>query len=147
MMSKNLNLAIGCDHAGYQLKEQLKEFLKEKGHILKDYGTYSEDRTDYPDYAHPLAESIEKIEVDFGILICGSGNGINMTANKHKSVRAALCWKEELAKLARQHNNANVVSLPARFINFEEAKEIVNAFLNTEFEGGRHEKRVNKINC
>ena len=146
-MSKNINLAIGCDHAGYQLKEQLKEFLEEKNYILKDFGTYSEDSTDYPDYAHSLAESVEKKEVDFGILMCGSGNGINMTANKHQDVRAALCWKEELAKLARQHNDANIISLPARFISFEEAKEIVTAFLNTAFEGGRHEKRVNKINC
>ena len=147
MMSKNLNLAIGSDHAGYQLKEQLKEFLKEKGHVLKDFGTYSEDSTDYPDYAHPLAQSVQKKEVDFGILMCGSGNGINMTANKHQGIRAALCWEEELAKFARQHNNANVISLPARFISFEEAKNIVNTFLNTEFEGGRHEKRVDKINC
>ncbi|MBL4656011.1 MAG: ribose 5-phosphate isomerase B [Bacteroidia bacterium] len=146
-MSKNINLAIGCDHAGYQLKEQLKEFLEEEDYILKDFGTYSEDSTDYPDYAHSLAESVEKKEVDFGILMCGSGNGINMTANKHQDVRAALCWKEELAKLARQHNDANIISLPARFISFEEAKEIVTAFLNTAFEGGRHEKRVNKINC
>ena len=146
-MSKNLNLAIGCDHAGYRLKEQLKEFLKEKDYILKDFGTYSADSTDYPDYAHSLAESVEKKEVEFGILMCGSGNGINMTANKHQGIRAALCWREDLAKLARQHNNANIVSLPARFIDFEEAKEIVNAFLNTEFEGGRHEKRVNKIDC
>ena|SRR3972149_4236770 len=146
-MSKNLNLAIAGDHAGYELKEQLKEFLREKGYTIKDLGTYSDESTDYPDYAHPLADAVEKKEVDFGILMCGSGNGINMTANKHKGVRAALCWKEDLAKLARQHNNANIVSLPARFISFQEAKNIVIAFLNTEFEGGRHKKRVDKIDC
>ena len=146
-MSKKLNLAIAGDHAGYELKEQLKEFLKENGYTLKDFGTYSDESTDYPDYAHPLADAVEKKEVDFGILMCGSGNGINMTANKHKGVRAALCWKEDLAKLARQHNNANIVSLPARFISFQEAKNIVIAFLNTEFEGGRHKKRVDKIDC
>ena len=146
-MSKNLNLAIAGDHAGYELKEQLKEFLREKGYTIKDLGTYSDESTDYPDYAHPLADAVEKKEVDFGILMCGSGNGINMTANKHKGVRAALCWKEELAKLARQHNNANIVSLPARFISFQEAKDIVSTFLNTEFEGGRHKKRVDKIDC
>ncbi len=146
-MSKNLNLAIAGDHAGYELKEQLKGFLKENGYTLKDFGTYSGESADYPDYAHPLADAVEKKEVDFGILMCGSGNGINMAANKHQGVRAALCWKEELAKLARQHNNANIVSLPARFITFHEAKSIVSVFLNTEFEGGRHKKRVDKIDC
>ena len=139
-------LLIGCDHAGYELKETLKGYLSDKGYELEDFGTNSSDSTDYPDYAHPLASKVESENL-MGILICGSGNGINMTANKHAGVRSALCWETEIAELARLHNNANVVALPARYISTEKAKEIVDAFLGTEFEGGRHERRVNKISC
>ena len=144
-MSNQKRLALGCDHAGFQLKETIKRELEQRGFELHDFGTYSEDSTDYPDYAHSLSESLVNNEYDVGILMCGSGNGINMTANKHKGIRAALCWKEELAELARKHNDANVVSLPARFISEEEAIKIVESFLGTEFEGGRHGKRVDKI--
>lgn len=143
---KNLKLAIGSDHAGYILKETVKKYLLKEGYSVKDYGCYSDERADYPDYAHALSSAVEKKEFDFGILMCGSGNGINMAANKHNGVRSALCWTEEIASLARQHNDANVLALPARFIEESEALKCVNAFLNTEFEGGRHAERVNKIN-
>ena len=129
------------------MKEELKRFLKEKGYEVKDFGTHSPESMDYPDVAHPLAESIERGEVSQGIALCGSGNGISMTLNKHQGVRAALCWNEELAALARQHNDANVLSLPARFISVELAKRIVEKFLESSFEGGRHLRRVNKIPC
>lgn len=142
-----MKIAFGNDHAGYQMKATLVTYLQEKGYEIVDLGTHSEESTDYPDYAHPLAEKVEKGEVDLGIALCGSGNGISMTLNKHQEVRAALCWNTELASLARQHNNANILSLPARFISNEEAKDIVNAFLSAAFEGGRHERRVNKIAC
>jgi ribose 5-phosphate isomerase B len=138
-------IGIACDHAGYELKEALKEYLEAKGLQVEDYGTDSQDSVDYPDFAHPLAESVEKGINKKGITICGSGNGISMVANKHKGVRAALCWNEEICKLARAHNNANVCSLPARFISTGEAKKIIDTFLSTDFEGGRHERRVNKI--
>ena len=138
-------LVIGCDHAGYSLKSELTEMLN--SFDLTDVGTYSEESCDYPDYAHKLAEKISSGEIEKGILICGSANGVNMAANKHENVRSALCWTSEIAELARQHNNANILALPARYITVEIAKQIVSAFLNTEFEGGRHEKRVNKINC
>lgn len=141
-----MKIAIGGDHAGYQLKEKLKDFLNSLNHEFIDFGPQSEESCDYPDIAHPLAKSIETQECDLGIAICGSGNGINMTVNKHKNVRSALCWNVELAELARQHNNANVLSIPARFISEEMALNCVKAFLETEFEGGRHERRVNKIN-
>ncbi len=134
-----------CDHAGYLLKEQLKELLFQKGYECVDFGTFSEERADYPDFAHLLGSAIDNGEVPMGIAVCGSGNGISMALNKHRNVRAALCWAEELASLARAHNNANVLSLPARFISSEEAERIVNAFLSTEFEGGRHTTRVEKI--
>lgn len=140
-------LGIASDHAGFEMKEELKRFLKEKGYEVKDFGTHSPESMDYPDVAHPLAESIEKGEVSQGIALCGSGNGISMTLNKHQGVRAALCWNEELAALARQHNDANVLSLPARFISVELAKRIVEKFLESSFEGGRHLRRVNKIPC
>ena len=140
-------LGIASDHAGFEMKEELKKFLKEKGYEVKDFGTHSPERMDYPDVAHPLAESVEKGEVSQGIALCGSGNGISMTLNKHQGVRAALCWNEELAALARQHNDANVLSLPARFISVELAKKIVEKFLESSFEGGRHLRRVNKIPC
>ena len=136
-------LGIASDHAGFEMKEELKKFLKEKGYEVKDFGTHSPESMDYPDVAHPLAESVEKGEVSQGIALCGSGNGISMTLNKHQGI----CWNEELAALARQHNDANVLSLPARFISVELAKKIVEKFLESSFEGGRHLRRVNKIPC
>jgi ribose 5-phosphate isomerase B len=140
-------IAIGSDHAGFEMKEKLKAFLKKAGHEINDYGTNSLESADYPDFAHPVASAVEKKESDLGILICGSANGVAMTANKHQQIRAAICWNEELASLARQHNNANVLCLPARFIEMTLAEKIVSNFLNTSFEGGRHERRVDKINC
>ncbi|NOT75202.1 MAG: ribose 5-phosphate isomerase B [Cyclobacteriaceae bacterium] len=140
-------LAIGSDHAGFELKEIIKKKLEQQGHTVKDFGTYSLESTDYADYAHPLSLAVEKKEFEQGILICGSGNGIAITANKHQGIRAALCWLEELAALARQHNNANVLCLPARYISPELAEQITNKFLTTEFEGGRHTRRVEKISC
>lgn len=142
-----MKLAIASDHAGFSMKEELKVYLENKGFTLLDFGTHSEESTDYPDYAHPAAVAVEKGEVDLGIIMCGSGNGINITANKHQGVRSALCWLPELAALARQHNNANICALPSRFITLDEAKAIVDAYLEAEFEGGRHERRVNKIAC
>lgn len=138
---------IGADHAGFQLKEKIKVYLIEKGFEVKDFGCFSEDSIDYPDYGHPVAEMVENNEGIKGILICGSGNGINMTANKHQGIRSALCWNKEIAVLARQHNDANIIALPARFISFEEAIEMVDVFLQTDFEGGRHQQRINKIAC
>ena len=139
-------VAVGCDHAGYELKEKLITFLQEKGYEVKDYGTNSDESVDYPDFAKAVAQSIVDGKSSCGVLICGSGNGINITANKIKGIRAALCWRRELARLARMHNDANIVSLPARFINFEEAEKTVETFLTTDFEaGGRHEQRVEKI--
>lgn len=135
---------IACDHAGYDLKENIKNWLSSENQNTIDLGTNSPDSVDYPDFAHPLAEKVSA-ENKLGILICGSGNGVCMSANKHKGIRAALCWNSEIARLARLHNNANVICLPARFISEGEAKEIITAFLNTEFEGGRHERRANKI--
>ena len=142
-----MKIAIGADHAGFSLKEKLKKYLQEQGHEVKDFGPSSEQSVDYPDYAHPVALVVEKKEFDFGILMCGSGNGINMTANKHQGIRSALCWTAEIAKLARQHNDANILTLPARFIEEAEAKKCVDVFLSTPFEGGRHEGRVKKISC
>jgi ribose 5-phosphate isomerase B len=142
---EKITLGIACDHAGFDFKEKLKSDLKEEGYEVKDYGTFSDESTDYPDYAHPLASAVEKKEHTFGITLCGSGNGINMTANKHQGVRAALCWNKEISELARLHNNANICSLPARFIDYNLAKEIVKVFLNTDFEGGRHQIRIEKI--
>lgn len=138
-------IATGSDHAGFKLKEAVKKYLLEKGIEIKDFGTYTEESVDYPDFAHPVAESVEKKEVDFGIIMCGSGNGINMAANKHKGIRAALSWSAEIAKLAREHNDANILTLPGRFISEEEALKAVDVFLATKFEGGRHQKRVEKI--
>lgn len=140
-----MNIGIGGDHAGFQFKEELKKQLKEKGHQVQDFGPSSEESCDYPDIAHPLAVSVENKENDLGIAICGSGNGINMTLNKHQNIRSALCWNEELAELSRLHNDANVLSLPARFISIELASKCVEAFIKTKFEGGRHQRRVNKI--
>ena len=140
-------IGLACDHAGYQMKEELKVFLSEQGYQVKDFGTNSEESMDYPDVAHPLANSVESGECEFGIALCGSGNGISMTLNKHQQIRAALCWNSELAALAKQHNNANILSLPARFISLEEAKNIVRSYIDATFEGGRHQRRVEKIAC
>jgi len=142
-----MEIAIAADHAGYHLKDTIKEFLVLKGHQIKDFGTNSDQSCDYPDYAHPLAKAVNDGQFPLGILICGSANGVNITANKHQNVRSALCWNVEVAQLARQHNNANVLALPSRFIYKELAMEIVEAFISTEFEGGRHAARVNKISC
>ena len=142
-----MKISIGNDHAGYDYKEAIKASLIAAGHEVTDHGTHGLDSVDYPDFAHPLATSVESGNTDLGILICGSGNGVCMTANKHQGIRAALCWNVELGALARQHNNANVVCLPARFISLDLAQEITNTFISTDFEGGRHENRVNKISC
>lgn len=142
-----LTLAIGSDHAGYEFKEVLKNWLNNNGYTVKDFGTHSLDSVDYPDFAHPVASAVEKKEFDLGILLCGSANGVAITANKHQGIRAALCWTDEIAVLARQHNNANIVCIPARFTTEEQALKILSSFLNTSFEGGRHEKRVEKISC
>lgn len=138
-------IAMASDHAGYSLKKEIEKFLESKGYQIKDFGTFSEDSCDYADFAHPAAEAVEKGQYPFGIAMCGSGNGIQMTLNKHQGIRAALCWTPELAALARQHNDANFLVLPARFISVEEAKKIVDAYLNASFEGGRHLKRIEKI--
>lgn len=145
LFDKSKPIAIGGDHAGFGYKEVIKSLLVEADWRYEDKGTYSEESTDYPDYAHPVAEMVESGEAAAGILICGSGNGVCMAANKHKGIRAALCWEEELAALARQHNNANVICIPARFVSAEVAKHLIDTFLKTPFEGGRHERRVNKI--
>mgnify|MGYP002336372907 CR=1 FL=1 len=140
-------VAIGADHAGFEYKENLKKWLQAKGYEVKDFGTTSPESADYPDFAHPVADAVENKQVPLGILICGSANGVAMTANKHKGIRAAICWNEELATMARQHNNANIVCLPARYISYDVAEKITARFLQQEFEGGRHERRVSKINC
>lgn len=144
---KNLRIAIGADHAGYELKSFVKQWIESQVKVLKDFGTDSEQSVDYPDFAHAVSGEVEKGNYDYGILICGTGIGVDMTANKHQGIRSALCWKKEISKLAKSHNNANVICLPGRFISFEEAKEILSTFFNTEFEGGRHERRINKISC
>ena len=144
-MQNKQKISIACDHAGFKTKEYLKDYLTQKGYKVNDFGCFSEESVDYPDFAHPMAESVEKGEADFGISICGSGNGINMTVNKHQGIRSALCWNTEHASLAKQHNNANVCALPARFISMEEAKNIIDAFIDAEFEGDRHIRRIEKI--
>lgn len=138
-------IPMACDHAGFELKEFLKSSLIERGLEIKDFGTYTSDSVDYPDMIHPLAKEINEGVYPFGIIMCGSANGVSMVANKYPNVRCALCWQEEIAQLAKQHNNANIIALPARFISKEKALSIVDAYLNTEFEGGRHQKRVEKI--
>jgi len=143
----SLKIAIGADHAGFHYKEKVVSYLKTNGYEVKDFGTYSAESTDYADFAHPVASAVENNTFDLGILICGSGNGVAITANKHQGIRAALCWNEELAGLARMHNNANVLCMPERFVSYELAEKMVVKFLNTAFEGGRHERRVNKISC
>ncbi|MBT6514170.1 MAG: ribose 5-phosphate isomerase B [Crocinitomicaceae bacterium] len=142
-----MKIAIGCDHAGYELKEKLKEHLEGLNHVILDCGTYSETSVDYPDFGHAVGKEINSNNIKLGVLICGSGNGISMVANKYKNVRAALCWTPEIAELAIKHNNANILALPARYITDQEGLQILNTFLSTEFEGGRHERRVNKISC
>lgn len=142
-----MKISIGNDHAGPAYKQAIVKYLEEKGHTVTNYGTDSFDSVDYPDFAHKVGTDIDEGKADLGIVICGSGNGIAMTANKHQGVRCALCWTKEIAELARQHNDANVVSIPARFTSIEQAIAIVEAFLNTAFEGGRHQNRVSKITC
>lgn len=144
---KNFKIAIGADHAGFELKEKVVNWLKDLQPELKDIGTFSNQSVDYPDFAHAVAGEVEKGNYDLGILICGTGIGVDMTANKHQGIRSALCWNREIASLARSHNNANVICLPGRFITIEEAKDILEIFLNTEFAGGRHLNRINKIGC
>lgn len=145
MLKKYKIIPMASDHAGFELKEYLKGILVEEGYNVKDYGAFSSDRCDYPDFIHPLAFDINSGIYDLGIIICGSGNGVQMTANKYINVRAALCWNKELASLSRQHNNANILSLPARFVSKEVGIEITNVFLNTPYEAGRHQIRVEKI--
>ena len=140
-----MNISIGNDHAGTNYKLELLSYLTTQGHTVINHGTDDEDSMDYPDTIHPVAEDVSSHKSDIGIIICGSGNGANMTANKHTSIRSALCWNSKIAVLARQHNNANILSLPARFISLGEAKEIIDIFLSTEFEGGRHQRRIDKI--
>lgn len=144
--TEKMKIAIGSDHAGFEYKEMLKEYLS-RNYEVKDFGAHSLDSVDYPDFAHPLASSVENKESTFGVLVCGSANGVAITANKHQGVRAAISWQNEIAALARQHNNANVICIPARFVSQELANEMCDTFLTTEFEGGRHALRVNKINC
>jgi ribose 5-phosphate isomerase B len=144
-MKPGIKIAIGADHAGFEYKQAVIGFLTSAK--VKDFGTYSSDSVDYPDFAHPVALAVEGGEFEYGILICGSGNGVAITANKHQRIRAAICWNEELAERARSHNNANILCIPARYISLDEAKKIVDVFFNTDFEGGRHANRVNKIAC
>ena len=140
-----MKIGLACDHAGYEFKEKLKELLSSKGNEINDYGCYSLESVDYPDFAHKLAESIENNENELGIQFCGTGNGINMSANKHQGIRSALCWNPFIAEQSRLHNNANILTMAARHLEWEEVEKIVETFLKTEFEGGRHEIRVNKI--
>ena len=140
-------IAIGADHAGFEYKELLRKWLEQNGYPVKDFGAYSTESADYPDFAHPVSTAVEQKESDLGVLICGSANGVAITANKHQGIRAAICWNEELASLARQHNNANVLCLPARFIDIKLAEKILDRFLHSSFEGGRHERRVKKMSC
>jgi ribose 5-phosphate isomerase B len=145
VFNQQLPLALGCDHAGFELKEAVKTLLQANGWTIEDKGTYSADSTDYPDYAHPVADMVSTGTASVGVLICGSGNGVCMTANKHVGVRAALCWNEEIAALARQHNDANIICIPARFVPQEQAFNMLDTFLSIAFEGGRHERRVAKM--
>ena len=142
-----MKIAIGADHAGFELKSLIKKWLEPQVDVLMDLGTHSEESVDYPDFAHAVAVEVEKGNYELGILICGSGLGVDMTANKHQGIRSALCWNKEISKLAKSHNNANVICLPGRFISFETAKEILDIFFKTEFEDGRHNRRINKISC
>jgi len=147
VFDSNKPIAIGCDHAGFDCKEMLKSFLEKQLLTFEDFGTTSKDSVDYPDFAHPVAAAVENGIACFGILICGSANGVAITANKHAGIRAAICWAEELASLSRKHNDANIICLPARFITDADAEKMISLFMNTAFEGGRHQNRVNKIAC
>lgn len=150
-MSSSFNLslpiAIGSDHAGFEYKGKLIQWLKEQSFEVNDMGVYQNNSADYPDFAHPVANAVEKDEAAFGILLCGSANGVCMTANKHQGIRAALCWETDVAKLTRQHNNANIICIPARFVAYEYARQMIELFIETRFEGGRHQLRVDKISC
>jgi ribose 5-phosphate isomerase B len=147
LFDQALPVAIGSDHAGYAYKEELISYLEGKGWKVKDVGAHSTDAADYPDFAHPVAKAVEREQAAFGILVCGTGNGVAITANKHQGIRAAICWGEELARLARAHNNANVLCVPARFVDQNVACQMLDVFIATPFEGGRHENRVRKIAC
>jgi len=140
-----MKIAIAGDHAGYGMKEEVIKYLIAEGHEVKDFGAFSSESSDYPDYAHPMAAAIEKGDYELGVSLCGSGNGINIAANKHQGIRSAICWTNEIAQLARSHNNANICALPARFVTKEEALTIIHTFLTTKFEGGRHQRRIDKI--
>lgn len=140
-------IAMGADHAGITYKNEIKEWLEKKGFVVKDFGTFNTDSVDYPDFAHPTATSVETGEAAFGILFCGSANGVAMTANKHAGIRAGLCWLPEIASLTRSHNDANIICIPARFVSIEVACEMIEIFMNTSFEGGRHQNRIDKISC
>jgi ribose 5-phosphate isomerase B len=140
-----MKIALASDHAGFVVKAHIKEYLTQKGYAIKDFGAFNEESCDYPDYAHPMANSVSEGETALGFSFCGSGNGINMAANKHNGIRSALCWQPAIARLARQHNNANICAIPARFVSAEEAEKIVDAFLSSDFEGGRHQQRIEKI--
>lgn len=144
-----MKIALASDHAGFKLKQEVIKYLKNQGHIVKDFGAFSDNSSDYPDYAHPLASAVENKDFELGISMCGSGNGINITANKHQGIRSALCWTDKIAELARLHNDANICALPARFVTTDQAFKIIEKFLNTKFEGGRHSRRIQKIpqNC
>lgn len=150
-MSSSFNLslpiAIGSDHAGFEYKGKLIQWLKEQSFEVNDMGVYQNNSADYPDFAHPVANAVERGEAAFGILLCGSANGVCMTANKHQRIRAALCWETDVAKLTRQHNNANIICIPARFVAYEYARQMIELFIETRFEGGRHQLRVDKISC
>ncbi|MFC4212244.1 ribose 5-phosphate isomerase B [Pedobacter lithocola] len=145
MPNDKIKIAIGADHAGFEFKEMLKDYLSD--YEVEDFGTHSLDSVDYPNFAHPVASAVESGDFKYGILLCGSANGVAITANKHQNIRAGLCWENEVASLVRKHNDANVLCIPARFVSDKLAKEITTTFLNTEFEGGRHQNRVDKISC
>lgn len=142
-----MKIAIGSDHAGFEYKEALKKWLEHRGHDVADFGAYNGDSSDYADFAHPVATDVEKEKASMGVLVCGSANGVAITANKHQGIRAAICWNEELASLARRHNDANILCIPARFISLDLAEKVLDAFLSSSFEGGRHARRVHKISC
>lgn len=144
---KMTTIAIGCDHAGFPFKQPIIKYLREQGYDVLDFGTDSPASVDYPDFVHPTAEAVESGKAEAGVLICGSGNGVAITANKHQNIRCALCWQEDIASLARQHNDANMIAIPARFVDLDVAFKMVDIFLTREFEGGRHADRVNKIAC
>ncbi len=144
-MQKKISIAIGSDHAGFYIKQYIIEYLQKKEYIFHDFGTYTSEAADYPDFAHPVACAVENNNFDFGIVVCGTGNGVNMVVNKHKGIRAALCWRKDVAHIVRLHNDANICSLPGRFLKKGEAIDIIEEFLNTGFENGRHLRRINKI--